>query len=78
MLLNGARQPGSHPALPTTSEAFAEAARGAVRAGAGADPAPSFSNQKSASATQRHMTSLPGCPVSAGGASHRKTRPELD
>lgn len=34
--LNGARQPGSHPALPTTPDAFAEAARGAVQAGAGA------------------------------------------
>ena len=34
--LNGARQPGSHPALPTTPEAFAEAARSAVQAGAGA------------------------------------------
>ena len=34
--LNGARQPGSHPALPTTPEAFAEAARGAVGSGAGA------------------------------------------
>ena len=34
--LNGARQPGSHPALPTTPDAFAEAARRAVQAGAGA------------------------------------------
>lgn len=34
--LNGARQLGSHPALPTTPEAFAEAARGAVGGGAGA------------------------------------------
>lgn len=34
--LNGARQPGTHPALPTTPEAFAEAARRAVEAGAGA------------------------------------------
>ena len=25
--LNGGRQPGSHPALPTTPDAFAEAAR---------------------------------------------------
>ena len=34
--LNGGRQPGSHPALPTTPDAFAEAARRVVRAGAGA------------------------------------------
>ncbi len=34
--LNGGRQPGSHPALPTTPDEFAEAARGAVQAGAGA------------------------------------------
>ena len=34
--LNGGRQPGTHPALPTTPDAFARAARGAVRAGAGA------------------------------------------
>jgi len=34
--LNGGRQPGSHPALPTTPDAFAEAARRSVEAGAGA------------------------------------------
>ena len=34
--LNGARQPGTHPALPTMPDAFAREARGAVRAGAGA------------------------------------------
>ena len=34
--LNGGRQPGSHPALPTTPDAFAEAARRVVQAGAGA------------------------------------------
>ncbi len=34
--LNGGRQPGSHPTLPTTPDAFAEAARRAVEAGAGA------------------------------------------
>ena len=34
--INGGREPGTHPALPTTPQAFAEAARGAVMAGAGA------------------------------------------
>ena len=34
--LNGGRQPGTHPALPTTPAAFAEAARRVVRVGAGA------------------------------------------
>lgn len=34
--LNGGRQPGSHPALPTTPDAFAEDARRVVQAGAGA------------------------------------------
>ena len=34
--VNGGRQPGTHPALPTTPEAFAEAARSVVRVGAGA------------------------------------------
>ena len=32
--LNGARQPGSHPALPTTASEFANAAQNAVEAGA--------------------------------------------
>ena len=34
--LNGGRQPGSHPALPTTADEFANAAQSAVEAGAGA------------------------------------------
>jgi uncharacterized protein (DUF849 family) len=34
--LNGAREPGSHPALPVTPDQLAEAARDAVGAGAGA------------------------------------------
>ncbi len=34
--LNGGRQPGSHPALPTTANEFANAAQDAVEAGAGA------------------------------------------
>ena len=34
--LNGGRPPDTHPALPTTPDAFARAARGAVQAGAGA------------------------------------------
>lgn len=34
--LNGGRPPGTHPALPTTPDAFAGAALSAVRAGAGA------------------------------------------
>jgi len=34
--LNGGHQPGSHPALPTTANEFANAAQDAVEAGAGA------------------------------------------
>jgi uncharacterized protein (DUF849 family) len=69
--LNGSRAPGEHPALPLTPAQLADAARGAVAAGAGAlhihprraDGSQSFEPSDVAAAVAAVRAACPGAPV---------------